>query len=88
MKTVYKYLVSLREDLWHDIPVGARFVHVDRDTREEALAVWAEVDPNAPREKVQFAAHGTGGDVPDFKTYVGSVKVGAYMWHVYMEKRP
>jgi len=64
------------------MPAGARVLHV---TEQSGLpCVWAEVDPDAPRETRQFFTVGTGWGVPkDARVYCGATHCGPFAWHVY-----
>lgn len=46
-------------------------------------AVWAEVDPLQPAVEHRFAVYGTGWEIPELASYVGSMVNGAYVWHLY-----
>lgn len=75
-----------------EMPVGARVVHVDLDPAARwipallDLAVWAEVDANAPKLPRTFHLYGTGHALRDHGRngrHVGTVITGAYVWHLY-----
>lgn len=46
-----------------DVPVGATFRHLANQNDE--LALWFEVDPDAPREQRSFLLIGTGHKIPE-----------------------
>jgi len=47
------------------------------------ICLWAEVPDGFPVETRTFRVIGTGWDVPDLGTYLGTVFDGPLVWHVY-----
>ncbi len=90
MKTVWKYEVPL-DDEWHDMPFSPnRIVHVG--AQSAAVVVWAErfdTDDDPLREPTccPLKVFGTGSTIPAGCEHVGSVIVGAFVWHVYRDIR-
>ena len=90
MRTVWKYEMagSYRD---FEMPVGAEIIHVDQQVKfvnaKESFLVpcmWAIVDPDAPREVREFFLAGTGIELPEHELkYLGTVKDGAFVWHVF-----
>lgn len=82
MRTVHKY--ALRDVENHVTTFeGVRFLHV-ANQREE-IALWAEVDTEAPEVVRTVYVVGTGHEVPAGVEYVGSALMsgGAFVFHVY-----
>jgi hypothetical protein len=80
---MFKYRISAeQEQTTVAIREGAiiRAVGVQR-SRE--ICLWAEVPDDAPVITRTFRVIGTGGDVPDPGTYLGTVFDGTFVWHVY-----
>lgn len=86
MKSIWKFLIY--DDLKSvEIPSGALVLSVGLCPITKKVAVWALVDPAAPRERRTFQIFGTGEEIGDttYLGYVGTVFQGPYVWHV-MEK--
>lgn len=82
MKTVWKY--EIRGGLKTPVPLpdGAKVVHAGLDPTG-APCVWAEVDTEAKTKKTTFFLIGTGHEIPDKTTHLGSFIDGPFVWHVY-----
>jgi hypothetical protein len=79
---VFKYQLS-DVDPEAEMPRGARVLHVGEQYGR--LYLWALVDPTQPLQRRQFVVRGTGGDVPDGLTYLGTAFFGhgAIVLHVF-----
>lgn len=82
MRKIYKY--SVRSGASAAIPAGGTVIHVGLDPSKNSC-VWVEVDPGAPKTDTVFVL-GTGWDVPDSLTHVGSWVEGPYVWHAYVKR--
>lgn len=91
MRTIYKYGVTVGTIAVHDIPVGAKFLHAgpnpwfrkdDGKYTVDELAVWFEVESTAETEKRAFVVAGTGHELHPKSTYLGTVVLYQYAWHV------
>ena len=94
---VYKYRFPWGEaEFGLELPEYAILLHVDIDpeTRSsyswgEAVAVWAEVDPDASVEMRHFMVRGTGHPFPDDqrddqRQFIGTViSSQGYVFHIY-----
>lgn len=63
MRTIWKYRVPLTDRFAHDIPRG--FTFLDVQTNYGLPMVWALVDTDQPKVRVDFALVGTGNPYPD-----------------------
>lgn len=86
-QTVYKEVLSFREDKRVRIPVNARLVKTGMDG-DNRPAIWFLCDPaEMLRNERQFAITGTGGIAPSFWEYVDTFfdQRGStlYVWHVW-----
>lgn len=88
MRTILKF--PIRIGSVHKLPVPdtaiVRLVAIDPASGQ--LAIWIELDPNAPKVIRSFAIFGTGEVIEDaggagFDTFVGSVIHGEFVWHIY-----
>lgn len=79
MKTVWKFFLDREVEM----PTGAKLLHVAEQHGQ--LCTWAEVDPDAPTEIRRFALVGTGHNVPENVTFVGTILMmgGGILIHVY-----
>ena len=68
------------------IPTGAVLRHFDMQHGTNAC-VWAQVDPDAPKESRFFRIVGTGHPIPepDKHVYVGTAlqQQGRFVWHLF-----
>lgn len=96
MTTVWRYPVEIADDQVIDMPAGAEILHVARRENhhvmlgfagpQDAIELWARVDPDAPVEPRHICVVGTGhwlGDDPVI--HLGSVQVaeGRLVFHVF-----
>jgi hypothetical protein len=86
MKFVWKYDIPV-DDLVHtfQVPPG-RVVHVGTQDRPDVVQLWMEVDESEQRNARRFQVFGTGHDIPDKSTHVGSViahRLPDLVWHVF-----
>lgn len=83
MRTVYKYLLFTKGEFQIEMLLGARLLHIGLQNNIPTL--WAEVKPDAPVKPYSFFCIGTGDDIPDNASYVGTVEQSGYfMWHYYV----
>jgi hypothetical protein len=87
-KKIYKYRLTsnplFAERLSIQMPATAKVIHTGFDPNN-ALCLWAEVDPTEDVVEHTFETVWTGGDVPeDALAYLGMVTSGgAIVIHVY-----
>jgi hypothetical protein len=86
MRTIWKF--ELFEMTAAVVP--HRVISIPADARLVAVAMqgprifgWFVVDPSAPSEPRAYRVLGTGHDVPEDGTHVGSVFDGPFVWHVF-----
>lgn len=80
MMTIWKYGVNA------SIPWGDTHsvVHVGLDPENDYLAVWVALDTDAPRDRMmRVTVVGTGHQLPDDSRFLGTVRQGMFMWHVF-----
>jgi hypothetical protein len=82
-QTIHKYMLMPLPGVQHTTcPRGARVIKVME--QHNHLALWMEVYPDRPEELRQFLVAFTGApliDVP--KTYLDSVQIGEFVFHIY-----
>jgi hypothetical protein len=84
MRVLHKVQLKLAEVVQTlNLPQGA----VVRAVQSQGSfpTIWYECDPDAPPEPRHFVIVGTGWELPDVGAilYLGTVQIGAYVWHVY-----
>ena len=66
---------------------GAKILHVgvQKQDQIQVLTFWYEVDPTtATTKKRVLQVFGTGDDfIPEDATYLGTVQMGFYVWHLF-----
>jgi hypothetical protein len=86
MRTVWKYeLDQHNTETLLTVPAGAKFLAVG--FQGDCLVVWAEVWDSEGKPSASVVVHvvGTGHEVPERVSYLGTVQVGAFVFHVYVE---
>jgi hypothetical protein len=84
-RSVWKYEIVIGGTHFHDMPKGARILHVGHPSPLAIVVTfWAEVDPAAEIESREFLVFGTGHPIPDGYGYVGTDdSAGDLIWHLY-----
>lgn len=90
MLTVYKYPINPSDEkIELKIPGGGNILSAGLDPVNR-LCVWALVDPDEEECATNIYCVGTGWPIDwimeeeDALNFVGSVKDGPYMWHVFV----
>lgn len=89
MRIVWKYAIdvgpfSASGGQIHQVPKGAKFLQVA--AQDATIAIWFEVDPDAPYEERRFRYFGTGFVLHgEDLTYLGTCLFagGSFVVHVY-----
>lgn len=85
MRAIWKFPVAVDVRPRLRMPKGARLLSFQ--VQDGKLCVWAEVDTEAEKETRYFAIHGTGHEMPRemgySDTYIGTVQISGYVWHLY-----
>lgn len=83
MKTVYKYPLAIRDRQEIKMPGKPVLLNVGLDPQDD-LCVWALVNPEHENKPMTFFVHGTGHPVDsDAYIWLGTVRQGPFMWHVF-----
>ena len=67
------------------MPVGSEIRHLG--LQSGVLCVWVEVEDGALLTTEVFYVVGTGHIVPNNVTYIGTVQMEPFVWHVFRERR-
>lgn len=82
-KVIWKYEIHGRSEEQLQLPVNARLLSVIE--QRGRLVLYAEVDPASATESMTIEVIGTGwqfdSDIP--RHYIGTVKEGPFVWHVF-----
>jgi hypothetical protein len=83
--TIWKYELSVTGLQEISIPVGSRFLSVDR--QDGRICLWVMVDPKNVNEKRLIEIIGTGNPVPwrvgMSRRHIGTVIMDSFVWHVF-----
>lgn len=81
MHKVFKYQFSGLEIETFQIPRAARIVYVD--VQHGYTTMWALVDTENEMSIRRFQIVGTGHEIPFQGSYIGSVQMPPFVWHVF-----
>lgn len=93
MKKIWKQVLdgnSKRDGIYPihvSAPVDSKPISVG--IQGPSICVWFECEPNNPTKEIAFTLYcvGTGhGVVPENCRFLGTVVVGQYVWHYYVEQ--
>lgn len=86
-RKIFKYSLAPAHSQMVGIPDGAKLLHVA--DQSGVFCIWADVDPDSPAVQHEVRLVGTGDHTPPAEfSYLGTVLVAAYVWHVYARKSP
>ena len=67
-----------------EMPKDAGVLHCGTDSMSGAeICIWAEVDPDKPKETRTFAFYGTGWLIPFCARHLATVMDYPFVWHIY-----
>ena len=82
MKTIYKYEINTHET-YISLPDGAEPVNVDLDPRG-VKCIWVLLNPELPKNNTRcFVIRGTGHMIESNLWYIGTIKEGPFVWHIF-----
>lgn len=89
-RMIYKYTLGIGDRLDVAMPRGARILSCGEQHGDVVL--WVQVDPTAPIEPRRVAQVVTGGPVPEWMWFVGTVQLGLgrrpdqFVVHIYADR--
>lgn len=88
MRTIYKYQMGYIDfggtKKSFEMPWSSKIIHVDNSIDiPHSLVLWALVDTNARTEIRHFEVVGTGHPVPEFSTYIGTIRDEFLVLHLF-----
>lgn len=91
MRTIHKYALTISDEQWITMPLGAKPLYVAM--QNDCISLWAEVETVAATAKRKFYVVGTEHPLPQIPArdlqYVGTVQYESLgmmlVWHVYMD---
>lgn len=83
MKTIWKFDLNIVDEQHIRMPDGARLLSVQN--QHGFIALWALVDDDVEDNERRLFIRGTGHpiDAAVNAVFVGTVIVGAYVWHIF-----
>lgn len=95
-RRIWKYELAITDEQKIEVPPGFKPLHVGaQPTRLGGLqlCLWAEVNEgtgSTDNMPLLVRVIGTGNAMPDMSDfgYVGTVQMGLFVWHVYVERMP
>lgn len=79
---IYKYKLKITDIQCVSLPEGAELLSVGNQNGN--LCLWARVDPDRPEETLTIEIIGTGNPIPEAKrSFIGTVIIDPFVWHVY-----
>jgi hypothetical protein len=91
MKTIHKYLLNTVYGAITSVilPTGSRLLSAEKDTRSDAIALWALVDDEQPHtDEYQFVLAWTGQPLPVIPTgkvtdFIATIVINNRAWHLF-----
>lgn len=85
MKTIWKFPLKMTDRQIVEMPLPAKLLCVQLQGRNpnEAACLWAEVDPEGEKVRIEIAMIGTGHPLPDGMRYISTMQYGALVFHFY-----
>lgn len=86
MRAVWKYQIPVVDDQELDMPKGAvilPYLECEGLGALRIITFWAEVWTDAPKVTRFLAIRGTGHPIEGGEEHMGTVRDGAFMWHLY-----
>lgn len=84
---VHKFPIRVADKVVIEMDPKARFLEfaTQRTAEGEQMALWALVDPSAPKEERTFQLAGTGHPIKPFHRYVGTTQLhgGDIVFHLF-----
>ena len=87
-----EFCLNVKDRIHHvEMPKGAKLLKFDvieeevGESKEYVLTLWAEVETENTDEEKIFRVLGTGDEIEENSTYVGTAfdNEGLYVWHLY-----
>tara|TARA_R110000851_G_scaffold168392_6_gene314259 strand:- start:93 stop:341 length:249 start_codon:yes stop_codon:yes gene_type:complete len=78
MKTIHKYYITKYDKI--EMPKGASIVSCNMQGTD--CCIWALVDTQAELELRDFEYVGTGWELQDGMSYIGTCFEGDFVWHI------
>ncbi len=83
MKSVWKYSLFMDRITELELPVGATVLHVAEQGEGPQMWVLLDNNPEAPKEPRHFIVRGTGHNVDEDLTWVGTWQSPPFVWHLF-----
>lgn len=83
MKRVYKYAVPNPGEREKVIAPATQTLVLDVAFQGNQLYMWLLVDPKAPLSEWDLMTVGTGWDLPDSVSHLGTAHDGGFVWHLF-----
>lgn len=85
MKTIWKFplLLTDRQTVEMPLPATLLTVQLQGQSQHEAPQLWAEVDPEGEKVRIEVAMIGTGHPLPEGMRYVSTIQYGSLVFHFY-----
>ncbi len=82
MKSIYKFPLSVGDESEINMPSGSEILTVQ--VQDNKICIWAKVDLGSTTLQVRtFRVVGTGHPFDPKLTYIGTVLIGLFVWHIF-----
>lgn len=83
MPTIHKYPLSWGETFQLALYAGAEILTLQM--QKDRPCIWVREQVSDMRQVLNLRWVGTGQEVPATSRYLGTVQVGAYVWHLFQD---
>lgn len=82
LDTIWKFPLAITGRQKISMPATYSILSAGVDPMGE-LCIWAAVDRKAPRRNVEVVIFRTGDPLPHIGSFIGTVKMTPFVWHVF-----
>ena len=82
-RTIWKFELDIVDSQDLELPAHWQVMSMGTQEGNAHILVWLLVDPEAPKQTFRFRCFGTGHPFEGASRHIGTVQVGAMVWHYF-----